>query len=104
MIERRQKSQIERWLMKLPMMISCEEFETFIMAYLDRELPPLKRAIFDMHLKMCKECRDYLAAYQNARSAAKLAMEAEEKELPPVPEDLVDAILAAQREDPNSHL
>ncbi len=95
MIVRSNKSQIERWLMKMPMMISCEEFEGFIMQYLEGELPAMKRVIFDIHMKMCRECRNYLAAYQRSIETAKAA--AKHQELPKVPEDLVTAILAAQK-------
>lgn len=95
MIVRSRKTQIERWLMKMPLMISCEEFETFIMQYLEGELPRLKRMVFDMHLKVCRECRDYLAAYKLSIASAKGAIESEK--LPPVPEDLVVAILEAQK-------
>lgn len=95
MIIRNRKSQIEKWLLKMPMMISCREFEDFIIKYLEDKLPRHKKFIFEMHLKLCKECRDYLAAYRLSIEAAKGAMEQEE--LPPVPEDLVKAILAAAK-------
>jgi len=92
------KIQIERWLHKMPMMISCEEFEDFILQYLEGELPVVKRAIFELHMKICRECRDYLAAYQRSIETAKAAVQQQEqRELPQIPEDLVSAILAAQK-------
>jgi len=93
MIIRRQKSQIEKWLLKMPLMISCRDFEDFIIQYFEDELPWSKRFIFKAHLKVCKECRDYLAAYRLSMAAMKEALVQEE--LPAVPEDLVKAILAA---------
>lgn len=94
MTVRGQKSQIQRWLFKMPAMITCEEFETFIMQYLEGELPRVKRMVFEMHMKVCRECREYLAAYKLSIESAKGAMEAQE--LPEVPEDLVAAILEAR--------
>jgi len=94
MIIRSRKTQIERWLLKMPMMISCEEFEGFILQYLENGLPSTKRFIFETHLKFCKECRDYLEAYQTSLEAAKLIL-AKDEELPPIPQDLVEAILSA---------
>lgn len=99
MIIRRQKSQIEKWLLKMPLMISCRDFEDFIIQYLEDELPWNKRVIFKVHLKACKECRNYLDAYRLSMAATKEALAQEE--LPVVPEDLVKAILAATRNDEN---
>ena len=82
----------------LPMMISCREFEAFVMAYSDGDLPNRQRIIFEFHLKMCRECRDYLAAYQRTIDVAKTAFEDADAPVPAdVPEDLVKAILAARR-------
>ena len=94
MTARSQKSQIKRWLFKMPTMISCEEFESFIMQYLEGELPLAKRMVFELHMKVCRECREYLAAYKLSIESAKGAMKAEE--LPEIPEDLVAAILDAR--------
>ncbi len=102
---RSRTSQIRRWLYKMPMMMSCEEFEGFILQYLDGELPTVKRVVFDMHMKVCRECRDYLAAYRRSIETAKVATERQaQQELPQVPEDLVTAILAAQKADEKKDL
>ena len=99
MITRREKSQIEKWLLKMPMMISCRDFEDFIIQYLEGDLPWNKRFIFKAHLKVCKECRDYLAAYRLSMVTTRKALAQEE--LPEVPEDLVKAVLAATQSDEN---
>ena len=84
-------------MFKLPMMITCEEFEEFILAYLEDELPPRKKRVFEIHLKMCRECRAYLRAYQASMNLAKRALTEEEiAPLAEVPDDLVDAVLAAR--------
>ncbi|NOZ65053.1 MAG: hypothetical protein GXP00_00890 [Alphaproteobacteria bacterium] len=83
----------------MPLMISCRDFENFIIQYLEDELPWNKRFIINTHLKVCKECRDYLDAYRLSMAATKGALAQEE--LPEVPEDLVKAILAATQNGKN---
>lgn len=84
-------------LFKLPMMITCEVFEDFILAYLDNELGDKQRRLFEFHLRFCRECREYLAAYQRARALTRDALDAESREeLANVPEDLISAILASK--------
>lgn len=92
------KRRIHGVMFKLPMMITCNEFEDFILAYLEDELPRGKRAIFDMHLKVCRECREYLRAYRASMDLAKQTLQTVESDLPEsVPEDLVAAVLAARK-------
>ena len=79
-------------------MITCNEFESFILAYLEGDLPKRQKVVFEFHLKMCRECREYLQAYRASIELAREAHEAELKELTDqVPEDLVKAILAARK-------
>ncbi len=79
--------------------MTCREFIEFLLGYLDGKLSPSERLLFEEHLEACPECTDYLDSY---RTTVLLAEEAfcgeEEGDVPPeVPEDLVQAILAAQR-------
>ena len=84
-------------MFKLPMMITCIEFEEFILAYLDGELSNAKRRTFELHLAVCRECRDYLAAYKAAMTVTRDTLDAETTEiLASVPEDLVAAVLASK--------
>lgn len=84
-------------MFKLPMMITCEEFEDFILAHLEDELPKRQEAVFQLHLKMCRECREYLEAYRTSIELAKDAYTLDDADLPDeVPEDLVKAVLAAR--------
>ncbi len=88
---------IHGMMFKLPLMITCEQFEDFILAYLEDELPKRQKIVFDLHLKMCRECREYLSAYRASMELAKDALTAD-KDGPPeeVPDDLVKAVLAAR--------
>ena len=89
---------IERMMLKyMPLMITCREFEDFMLAYLDGELPLRQRSIFEFHLKICRECRDYLAAYDRARQVGKAVFTTPSAPVPEdVPEDLVKAVLEAR--------
>lgn len=86
------KRRLHGMMFKLPMMITCEAFEDFILAYLESELSGRQKFIFEMHLKLCRECRDYLKAYKTALELAKSSGALPQK----VPEDLVTAVLAAR--------
>ena len=92
------KKRIHGAMFKLPLMITCNEFESFILAHLDGDLPKRQKLVFEFHLKMCRECREYLQAYRATIDLTRDAHEAELKKLTDqVPEDLVKAILAARK-------
>ncbi len=79
--------------------ITCKELTDFLMAYLDGELDPKRRSLFDQHLSICPSCVKYLASYRKTveleRDAFKRNPDAEAT--CDVPEGLVRAILAARR-------
>ncbi len=75
-------------------MITCREFEEFILRYLDDELEPKQKKMFEWHLKLCRECREYLAAYERTIEIGKTALgPANDRTPEDVPEDLVKAVL-----------
>jgi len=80
-----------------PRMITCQEFEDFILEYLDGALPTGQRRVFELHMKICRECRDYLAAYQRSIELGKAVFQHPDGPVSEdVPEDLVRAILEAR--------
>ena len=82
----------------MPWMVTCREFEDFILAYLEGDLPEKQRFVFELHLKVCRECRDYLVAYRRTIEVSKRAFEDPDAPLPAsVPEDLITAVLAAKK-------
>ncbi len=84
-------------LKHMPLMITCRQFEDFILAYLEGELPEKQRFVFELHLKVCRECRDYLAAYRRTVEISKRVFENPDRAVPDeVPEDLVKAVLDAR--------
>jgi len=77
--------------------IDCENLEQFIVDFLDDQLPTKTRLSFLEHIEECEHCNDYLKGYQKTISLSKAAFEAESAvEKVAMPEDLVNAILAAK--------
>jgi len=95
-----------RWLKgqmlsRMQGMITCKEFENFVLSYLDGELSPTQSRVFRMHLLLCRECRDYLCAYERSVELSKLLLQEPRKPvLDEVPEDLIKAVLAAKNSKP----
>ena len=80
-------------------MITCRQFEEFVQAYQDDELPARQKRVFELHLRICRECREYLAAYQRSIELGQKVFESPDASLPSeVPEDLVKAILESRKE------
>lgn len=78
-------------------MITCGEFEEFIHDYFEDRLTPARKRVFELHLKICAECRDYLKAYWHAVELGKTVFKQAQDTVPAeVPEDLVTAILEAR--------
>jgi len=79
--------------------LTCREFIDFIMSWLDGELEPAVRRSFAEHLEMCPDCVDYLDSYERTVALGKAAWDApSDAEVPDeVPEELVQAVLAARR-------
>jgi hypothetical protein len=81
----------------MPGMMSCAEFDEFIVSYLDGTLPGKQTRRFEFHIRYCRECRGYLLAYQRTVELEKAAFRESEASLPEdVPEDLVQAVLRAR--------
>ena len=85
-------------MFRLPHMINCRAFESYVQEFLDETLPENQLRVFRLHLRVCPECRIYLAAYRTTVELGK-AVFAVEDDLPvpeQVPADLIRAILAAR--------
>jgi anti-sigma factor RsiW len=74
-------------------MLTCQELIEFLAAYVDGELAAEERARFDRHLAVCPHCVDYLHGYRESIRLGKAAA----ADVDEVPEELVDAILAARK-------
>lgn len=81
----------------LPLLITCGEVEEFIQDYLADALPAGIRRKFDLHIRICRECKAYLRAYKRTIELGRAAFDdPDEAVSESVPEDLVQAILAAR--------
>ena len=91
------RDKIRGQMFKLPLMLTCQQVENFLLDYVEGTLPRGQRLIFDFHLAICRECRDYLAAYRKTVELGKAAFPQPDAPVPEeMPEDLVQAILAAK--------
>ena len=80
-------------------MITCEHLLAFLTDYVENTLAPDERARFDEHLAVCPECIDYLHNFETTLHACHCSCrQASADGATPIPESLVQAILAAQRQ------
>lgn len=78
-------------------MITCKEFENFILDYLDDELPAQQRSRFERHIQLCRECREYLQVYRRTLEVSRAVFPPPGASVPDdVPEELIKAILKAR--------
>jgi anti-sigma factor RsiW len=84
--------------------MTCREFIEFLWRYFDDELSPTERENFDLHVAQCPHCLQYLHSYQDTVRIGKTVLADSEEPLPSeVPEELVQAILAARATRAETH-
>ncbi len=76
--------------------MTCREVIDFLADYLADALAPSQRAAFDAHLQRCPECVAYLRSYAATVKVGKHACTGSDVRSDAVPEELVQAILAAR--------
>ena len=75
-------------------MLSCREFEDFVLDYFDNTLSERQQKQFKLHLRLCRECRQYIEAYHRSIEASQAVFQSPDEPLPKdVPEDLIKTIL-----------
>ncbi len=77
---------------RLPGMITCRALDEFIVDYLEGALAENDRVLFERHIRFCPDCRRYLARYRVALEAGERILSEMDE---PVPQELVEAVLAA---------
>ena len=80
-------------------MKTCKEVVEYLMSYLEGELSPAEREVFERHLAMCPPCVAYLRTYEATIKAGKQAC-CSNPALEHVPDELIKAILAARNIPP----
>ena len=78
--------------------MTCRELADFLDDYLAGELTAERRMVFDGHLLLCVDCRNYLDSYRRTIELGKQAFEDDAAPVPAeIPSGLVNAILKARR-------
>jgi anti-sigma factor RsiW len=76
--------------------VTCRDFASFILDYLENELDGTTRATFEHHLSTCPNCACYLAQYCATVTIGRRAFRDPAGTAAPfVPEDLIGTIIAA---------
>lgn len=79
-------------------MLTCRDFVLFLDEYLSGSLAEDRRALFNAHLAQCPSCVTYMKTYQAAVELGRAVLPGSEAPVPKeVPEELVQAILAARK-------
>lgn len=78
--------------------MDCQALESFIVDYIDGQLPSLQRKAFVDHIKECPPCKVYVTEYQKTIDLGKAAhTDPEPSSCEQMPEALVQAILSASK-------
>lgn len=78
--------------------MTCQELIDFLSDYRDGTLPWRQRALFLVHLGLCRDCRNYLASFQHSMKVLRVAThEVDLNQLPPFPPELLHAIETARK-------
>lgn len=73
--------------------IKCEEVITFLLAYLNGELPPEKAQEFERHLAACPSCVSYIETYKKTVDLGRAVLAEDLEKEPELTEELFKAIL-----------
>ena len=78
--------------------MTCQDIVEFLMDYAAGAVSQEERAVFEAHLAACPPCVAYLKTYEVTVQVSQKALAGPGPEaLPPMPEELVAAILAARK-------
>ena len=82
--------------------MTCRDALDFLADYLDGSLPWRQRMSFDVHLCLCRNCRNYLEGYRKTIQATREVL-SPPANVPcePLPEEMIQAILASRPHGPN---
>lgn len=79
-------------------MLTCKEFDEFMIDYLEGGLPVWQKYMCWLHVKMCRECAYFIRQYQRVIALGQSAFDSADEPVPDsVPEDLVKAAIAYQK-------
>ena len=76
-------------------MLTCKEFDNFMIDYLEKELPVWQKFRCWLHTKICRECAYFIRQYRRTVALEQSAFDSADDLLPEsVPEELIKAALA----------
>jgi anti-sigma factor RsiW len=79
-------------------MMTCQEVLDFLSDYVEGRLSAGEHARLEEHLAVCPPCVDYLKSFEATLAACRSLRSTEfSAKLPEMPEELVQAILAARK-------
>lgn len=81
--------------------MTCRDALEILADYLDGRLTLAQQVAFRLHLGLCPDCRNYLDSYRQTVQAT-IAVRGDQAECESLPEDLVQAILAARQRGSNT--
>jgi len=82
--------------------MTCRDALEFLDDYLEGTLPLGQSLAFNVHLGLCRACRNYLDSYRKTIAASKAAC-TQTATQDKLPEELIQAILSAKRDEaPNN--
>ena len=75
-------------------MLTCKEFDDFMVDYLDGDLTAWQKFMCWLHVKMCRECAHFIQQYQKVIKLGRSAFDTPDDPVPDsVPEELIEAAL-----------
>jgi hypothetical protein len=78
-------------------MLTCKEFDEFMLTHLKGGLPAWQKYMCWLHVKMCRECGDFVANHRRNFSKSLSTFEHPQTPVPgSVPKELVQATLVRQ--------
>jgi len=79
-------------------MLTCKEFDEFMMNYLEGDLPVWQKYMCWLHIKMCRECAYFVRQYHRVVALGQNTFDFPDDPVPDsVPEDLIKAALAYRK-------
>ena len=79
-------------------MLTCKQFDEFMVDFLEHDLPFRQKLGCWLHLKMCRDCTQFVREYRQTIALGKQAFDDPNDPVPEsVPDELIDAALAHRR-------
>ena len=79
-------------------MLTCKEFDDFMVDYLEQGLPVWQKFMCWLHVKMCSECAIFARQYNRTIALGKKAFDVPDDPVPDsIPDELVKAALAHRK-------